>query len=148
MLAAISSFLAPWFRSGWISVLAKTPQREVDKRARSARAAAVHSLIGAALEKYDLRVLAAKLYYGGSLGRDDTYHLACGKDLLHKGKPRGVRHSQTRGAGDRNPNFAASDNGCCVAQHIKSFLPHLRHMALVALPNDLAVFQDYYFRGR
>ena len=28
MLAATSSLWAPWFNSGWMSVLAKTPQRE------------------------------------------------------------------------------------------------------------------------
>ena len=27
ILAATSSFLAPWFSRGWMSVLAKTPQR-------------------------------------------------------------------------------------------------------------------------
>ena len=60
----------------------------------------VHSLIGAAFEKYDLRVLAAKLYYGGSLGCDDTYHLACGKDLLHKGHPAAVGKAHAGRAGD------------------------------------------------
>ena len=39
MLAAMSLFFAPWFSSGWISLLANTPQREAMVYTRSCWAA-------------------------------------------------------------------------------------------------------------
>ena len=57
----------------------------VDKRASTARASTVHTLVeSVCVDKYDFSVLAAEFYYAGNAVFEFFNHFALGKNLLHE----------------------------------------------------------------
>ena len=72
----------------------------VYKRAGTARAAAVHTLVKPAVKEYYLCVLTAQLYNAGRIRLLELYHLTGGENLLHERYMRRLRESETRRAGN------------------------------------------------
>ena len=121
----------------------------VYKRARAARAAAVHSLVYAALKENYLRVLAAQLYNARGIGFAQLYHLRRGENLLHKGYVSRLCKPQARRAGYCRLYFSFARNFLCKAQKLRRFFAHLRKMALVAFKQYFVSLSQHYFcRGR
>ena len=111
----------------------------VDESAGAARAGAVHTLIESAGKEDDLRVLAAQLDHRVGIRLQGTHALGGGIDLLHKAQGGGVRHAQSRRAGDRDRKGSVFQPVLDRLDHLQRFLPYLREVALIAAVDQLSV---------
>ena len=114
----------------------------VDERARPAGARTVHALLKPAGKKDDLRVLAAKLDDAVGVGRIRLDDFAGRKNLLDKRQARRFGDAKPRRTGKRHAHRLAADNVARHADQLQRLWPHLRHMTLILLIDDFAVFYD------
>ena len=117
----------------------------IDKGPGATGAGAVHPLLHTAVEEDDLGVLAPQLDHRGGIRLQALHHLAGSEHLLDKGDPHALRKAQPGAAGQGHGKGAVPDEGGRLLQQFQCLLPHLGHVALVLLVEDLLPFQQHHF---
>ena len=103
----------------------------VDERAGSARARAVHALLGGGVQVGELRVLAAQLDDDVDLGVETLGGLGTRDDLLDEGDAHGSGGRQTAGSGDGRVDAGAGQGALDVGEEGPQGCTHIGIVAAV-----------------
>ena len=115
----------------------------VDKRARTARADAVHTLLGGIAEIRDLGILAAELDRRRRLRNEAAHGGGAGNNLLHKRQSDALGNAHARRARERKREFRLAHHVPQLRQILLQRLADLGKMACIVLVEDLMLLSEH-----